>query len=80
MYLTIISESLHGNKEGWISDSIKDVKIDLIKHLKNWDCEYSESELSIILERGWGLAGEKNKSCVDVEISPIKFGEAFVLE
>lgn len=80
MWLTVISERLHGNKEGWISDSIKDVKKDLINHLENWGCEYTEEELSYILKHGQGIANEQQNSCVDVKISPIQFGQGFDLE
>lgn len=79
MYFITLFESLHCNKEGFISsaeDIIKNLKV----HLDNWDCEYSEKELQSILKNGRGYANEQSKSCVEVTIVEVQPGESIYLE
>jgi hypothetical protein len=75
MFFTIIIDHFHGNKEGFISLSIDDVRTHLIAHLDNWDSQYSEAELAYILEARHGFADEGSKANVEVTITEVQPGE-----
>ena len=77
MYVTTLIDNFHGNRESFISLSKEDVKIHLVSHLENWDCEYSKEELETILKNGYGTANKESKSCIEVEIVEVRPGETF---
>lgn len=80
MYFTILYEQFHDNRMGFISLSKEDIKEQLIRHLRNWDCEFTEEELETILRRGEGYADEMSKSYVAVTITEIQPGEEIDLQ
>jgi hypothetical protein len=72
MFVTKLTDSFHGNIELFISPSIEEVKSHLIIRLGNWDCDYTENEITSIIANKKGSANS-----IDVEIFQIEFGEPF---
>ncbi len=77
MYLVILKEDFHGNKQGFISLSRGDIWDQLKSHLENWDVPFTADELLSCLEKKSGTFNQFSKSSVDVTITEIQPGEAF---
>lgn len=79
MYLVVLKEDFHGNKEGFISLSRGDIWDQLKSHLENWDVPFTPDDLLSCLEKGSGTFNEHSKTYVEVTITEIQPGEAFDL-
>lgn len=77
MYLTILNEPLHGNRDGFVSFSTHDLKIHLMEALCD---EASPEEVNRIISDKCGVVNENYKSRIEITITEIELGETFSLE
>lgn len=75
MFFVTISEDFHGNKEGFVSLDYLDIKKHLKAALDNWDAEYTDDQLDLIIEKGRGFVNENSKADVEISITEIEPGE-----
>ena len=80
MYLSILSEPLHGNREGFISRDIQEVKTHLKEIMFTLVDEVPIEQINFIVDKRHGFIDEQHKSYLEITVKEIELGETFSLE